>query len=151
MCCIRIGARAIALSSKGLGKGACAGHVFISSPAVSVGLAGRVRSTYFTAGVPQGYSRKGAALFGEGDYAKAVEAYTEGLQIEPENAQLRKGLEDAKSAAASAGGGFPSALSNMFGPDLLQKVAANPKIAKYLAQPDYVAMLQMLQSNPGSM
>lgn len=99
----------------------------------------------------KGYSRKGAALFGEGDYAKAVEAYTEGLQIEPENAQLRKGLEDAKSAAASAGGGFPSALSNMFGPDLLQKVAANPKIAKYLAQPDYVAMLQRLQSNPESM
>jgi len=44
----------------------------------------------------QGYSRLGAALHGLGSYDEAIEAYEKGLKIEPENASLKKGLQEVE-------------------------------------------------------
>lgn len=45
---------------------------------------------------PKGHSRKGAALILCGRYKEAMLAYKRGLEIEPENAGLLKGMEDLK-------------------------------------------------------
>ena len=51
----------------------------------------------------QGYSRKGAALHGLHEYDDAIEAYEAGLKIEPENAGLKKGKEDAMKEVQQQG------------------------------------------------
>lgn len=97
----------------------------------------------------KGYSRKGAALFGSGSYEEAIDAYNEGLKIDPNNAQLKKGLEDARNAVDNSSGPIPG-LEKLFGPDLIQKVAGNPKLSPYLADMDYINMLENIQQNPRS-
>ena len=47
----------------------------------------------------QGYSRLGAALSFLKRYDEAEKAYTKGLQLDPENAQLKSGLEEARAMA----------------------------------------------------
>ena len=49
----------------------------------------------------QGYGRLGAAFHGLGMFEEAAEAYETGLKIEPENAQLKKGLADLDRAMMS--------------------------------------------------
>jgi stress-induced-phosphoprotein 1 len=46
----------------------------------------------------KGYSRKGAALYGLENYDEAVAVYEKGLALDPENALLKRGLEDVKNA-----------------------------------------------------
>jgi len=97
---------------------------------------------------PKGYGRKGAALYGLGDLEGAAKAYEEGLKIEPTNSLLKKGLEDVERAMNDS----PlSSIANMFGPDMWAKLAANPKLSPYLAQPDVVSMLQECQKDPKNM
>ena len=50
----------------------------------------------------QGYNRKGTALYLLGKLEEACEAYQEGLKHEPNNAQLKKSLEEAESALAKS-------------------------------------------------
>ena len=43
---------------------------------------------------PKGYSRKAAALQGLNRVDEAIETFTAGLAVDPENEALKKGLED---------------------------------------------------------
>lgn len=45
----------------------------------------------------QGYSRKGAALSKLYRFEEACEAFSDGLRVNPDNAALKEGMEDAKS------------------------------------------------------
>jgi hypothetical protein len=46
----------------------------------------------------------------------------------------------------------PGGLGNVFSsPDLWNKINSNPKLKMFAFQPDYVAMINDLQKNPGSM
>ncbi|KAJ6781569.1 hypothetical protein PWT90_01564 [Aphanocladium album] len=105
----------------------------------------------------KGWGRKGAALHGKGDLLGANDAYEEGLKHDAANAQLKSGLASVEKAMQQeAGGGFgaggddPAAgLSRMFNdPQLLQKLASNPKTSSYLSDPSFMAKLQQLQKNP---
>lgn len=54
----------------------------------------------------KGWGRKGAALHGTGDLMGALEAYEEGLKVDPANAQNQKGVDAVKrdiDAEAKAG------------------------------------------------
>lgn len=51
----------------------------------------------------KGYGRKGAALHGKGDLAGASEAYEAGLKIDPNNAQVKSGLDSVKKAMEADG------------------------------------------------
>ena len=84
----------------------------------------------------KGYGRAGAALHGMGQYEEAVTMYNKGLEVEPGSAQLKQGLEAAKSAAASAGANPIAQLFN--DPTNLQKLASNPTTLGFLQQPDFV-------------
>ncbi|KAI8853574.1 chaperone [Chytridium lagenaria] len=83
-------------------------------------------------------------------YKESVEAYQAGLALEPSNTQMQKGLKDAEAALADlednglGGGGF----GKLFAGDVFSKIASNPKLASYLAQPDFVQKVRDCQANP---
>ncbi|KAI8955642.1 hypothetical protein F4801DRAFT_274212 [Xylaria longipes] len=105
---------------------------------------------------PRGWGRKGAALHGSGDLLGAVDAYEEGLKLDPNNAGLKNSLASVKraveqeEAGAGFGGGDPmGGLGNMFSdPNLLQKLMKNPKTSGYFSDPSFIAKVQALQKNP---
>ena len=93
----------------------------------------------------KGYSRKGAALHSLKRYDEAVAAYEAGLAIAPADAGLQSGLAEVKKAqSAPPSGGF-------LPPQLLTKLASHPKYGPKLADPAFMAKLQMLQTNPQAM
>lgn len=92
---------------------------------------------------PKGYSRKGAALHALRRYPDAITSYEAGLKIAPTDAGLQSGLAEVKKAqGASAGGG------SFLPPQLLSKLASHPKFGPKLADPAFMAKLNMLQTNP---
>ncbi|KAJ3256956.1 Hsp90 cochaperone [Boothiomyces macroporosus] len=95
-----------------------------------------------------GYSRKGAALHGLGKLTEAAEVYNAGLKVEPGNAQLQRALADVERAIESEALG---GIGNIFSADMWQKMATNPRLSPYLAQPDIVAKLQECQKDPKAM
>ncbi|KAG5971421.1 hypothetical protein E4U55_001228 [Claviceps digitariae] len=107
----------------------------------------------------KGWGRKGAALHGKGDLVGANDAYEEGLKHDANNAQLKSGLASVEKAmqheAGGMGGGFggdpTGGLGQMFNdPNMIQKLANNPKTSSYLADPSFMAKLQQMQRNPGN-
>ncbi|KAK3093252.1 hypothetical protein FSP39_013281, partial [Pinctada imbricata] len=98
----------------------------------------------------KGYSRKGTALSYLYRYQEAKETFEEGLQHDPDNQQLKEGLQEAKSHLTGPGESQP--ISSPFGqPDLMQKLEAHPKTREFLKQPDYKMMIQLLQTNPNAL
>ncbi|KAL8920562.1 MAG: hypothetical protein Q9208_006184 [Pyrenodesmia sp. 3 TL-2023] len=104
----------------------------------------------------KGWGRKGAALHGTGDLLGANDAFEEALKLDPTNAQAKSGLAavkraiDAEATEDGADGGF-GGLGNMFNdPNMLQKLASNPKTSSLLADPSFMAKLQKLKQNPNS-
>ncbi|CAG8537095.1 10334_t:CDS:10 [Funneliformis caledonium] len=85
----------------------------------------------------KGYSRKGAALHGLGKLEEARETYQEGLRYEPNNAQLKKALEEVESSPPS----------KIFPDDVLVKIALNPQLRSYLDQPDFVEKIKSIQND----
>lgn len=96
---------------------------------------------------PKGYSRVGAALHGLERWDEAVESYSKGLEIDPENAQMKQGLEDAKRAK-----GGRSGLGQLFSsPEVLSRLATDPRTRALMGQPDFMSMMKSLEENPQSM
>lgn len=104
---------------------------------------------------PKGYSRLGAALFGLSRFDEAKDAYEAGLKIDGSNAQLREGAEEAERAAArrqrasssgrSGGGGLGSLFKQ---PEVLARLAADPRTRTLLSQPDFAQMLKEIDEKP---
>lgn len=87
----------------------------------------------------------------------AHDAYEEALKLDPANAQGKSGLDAVKraiDAEAKEDGveGDPSGgLGSFFNdPQMLQKLAANPKTSSMLADPAFMAKLQRLKQNPNN-
>ncbi|KAI0921989.1 hypothetical protein AcW1_004179 [Taiwanofungus camphoratus] len=99
----------------------------------------------------KGYARKGAALHGQRKYQEAITVYEAGLKLE-DSPVLRKGLkevQDAKAADERGDSAEASGLGKLFGdPNLLGRLATNPRTQRHLADPTFVQRLQMLQQNP---
>ncbi|KAG8821708.1 Hsp90 cochaperone [Serendipita sp. 399] len=97
----------------------------------------------------KGYVRKGAALHGARKYDDAIAAYEEGLKVEDTPA-LKKGLEEVRQAKdADEAEGAASGLGKIFqDPGMWAKLAANPKTAPLLQDPQFAAQLRMMQANP---
>ena len=105
----------------------------------------------------KGYSRKGAALHSLKRYNDSISAYEEGLAKFPEDAALKKGLEDVKRekdnpyGIPSSGGGFGGgggAMPGLFGPQMMAQMAMNPATRPLLNDPDVMGKVKLLQSNP---
>ena len=73
----------------------------------------------------------------------------------PNDKGLLNGLESVKkekegpifSGGASAGG-MPPGMGNLFGPEMMAKIAMDPKLRGYMSDPDFMAKLQLLQKDP---
>lgn len=103
----------------------------------------------------KGWGRKGAALHGKGDLVGANDAYEAGLKHDANNAQLKSGLASVTKAMEYEASGMAqdpgASLGQMFNdPNLISKLAANPKTASLLADPSFMAKLQQIQKNPGN-
>lgn len=106
---------------------------------------------------PKGWGRKGTALFGKGDLLGANDAYEEGLKLDPKNAGMKNDLASVQRAMEQEAGGDnmnpfgdPSGgLGQMFNdPNLITKLASNPKTSGLLADPTFMAKLQAIKQNP---
>lgn len=99
----------------------------------------------------KGYSRKGSALHALKRFNDSIAAYEEGLLKFPDDQGLKSGLEAAKKAkegpSPSSRGGMP----NLFGPEMMAKIALDPKLRGYMSDPDFMAKLNKLQTDPNSL
>lgn len=87
----------------------------------------------------------------------ANDAFEEALKLDPENAQAKSGLASVKRAIEAEAredgmGGDPmGGLSGIFSdPQMIQKIASNPKTSSYLSDPQFMATLQRVRQNPNS-
>jgi stress-induced-phosphoprotein 1 len=87
----------------------------------------------------------------------AHDAYEEALKLEPGNVQAKSGLDavqraiQAEATADGVQGDPTGGLGGMFNdPALYEKLANNPKTAALLADPEFMAKLKKIQSNPNS-
>lgn len=95
----------------------------------------------------KGYSRKGSALAYLGRIDESITTYEAGLQIDPDNAQLRDGLAEVRAQRAQSRG-----FNNPFAmPDTINKLRANPVTRAYLDDPEYLKLLQQLQTDPSKL
>lgn len=87
----------------------------------------------------------------------ANDAFEEALKLDPANAQAKSGLAavqraiDAEAREDGLGGDPSGGLGNLFNdPQLIQKLASNPKTMPLLADPSFMAKLQRLKQNPNN-
>lgn len=98
----------------------------------------------------KGYSRHGAALHALKKYDEAVSVYKQGLEIAPTDAGLLGGLDEVnKAKTATAAPSNP--LGGLFSPQMMAKLAGNPKFAAKMQNPQFKAKLAMMQTNPQMM
>jgi len=98
----------------------------------------------------KGYSRKGAALAYLKRYEDALNAYKEGLKLDPENQQLKEGVREVESQKSQ--GRFDGGFANPFvGAGVLEKLRNDPRTKDYLNDPSYLKLISDLQQNPQSM
>jgi len=107
----------------------------------------------------KGYSRKGAALHNLKRYNDSIAAYETGLDEVPGDKGCVSGLEAVTKAkdgpafsTASPGGGMSMpGMGSLFGPDMMAKIALNPKLRPYLNDPEFMTKLQTLQKDPNQL
>ncbi|KAF2361591.1 Tetratricopeptide repeat 1 [Trinorchestia longiramus] len=106
---------------------------------------------------PKGYSRKGAALVYLNRLAEAEKAYQAGLELDPNNEQLKSGLSECKAKAprnSNSGGmpGMPGAFNLGFdNPSVIAKLATDPRTRDFLSDPSYMKMLNELKNDSSKM
>jgi len=94
----------------------------------------------------KGYGRLGSALLGLKKLPEAEKAYQQGLEIDPNNELLKKGLEDVYDQKRNEG---TNMIAQAFSaPDAIMKIANNPKTKAYLSQPDFLEKFKSIQANP---
>ncbi|XP_024870430.1 stress-induced-phosphoprotein 1 [Temnothorax curvispinosus] len=93
----------------------------------------------------KGYSRKGSALAYLGRYDESIRAYEKGLQLDPNNAQLRSSMAEVRAQKTAA------ATNPFNSPDIFVKLASDSRTKGYLADPEYMKLLQELRTNPQSL
>jgi len=94
---------------------------------------------------PKSYSRHGAALHKLRRYEEAEKVYQAGLQQFPGDATLSSALKSVQDEARTA----PPPAANPFG-NIMARLATHPKFSTWIADPNIVAKIQMLQTNPNS-
>lgn len=95
----------------------------------------------------KGYGRKGAALFGKGEFELAKKAYEDGLKVDGTNETCKNGVQECEQKL-SGEDEESKAFKKMFSdPQLLGKLATNPKTRAYLQQPDFMQMFAEIQKD----
>jgi len=96
----------------------------------------------------KGYSRMGTALVGLHKFDEAIAEYEKGLKLEPTNQQIKEALDEARKAKDRSSKQEPNVsdmFSQAFRGDVFSKIRMNPKLAPFLAQPDFVNIVLDIQ------
>lgn len=91
----------------------------------------------------KGYSRLGATLSYLERYSEALEAYKDGLKHDPENAQLKQGVQETEAKMKNQQNPFND-------PQLEAKLFQNPQTRAYLNDPSFQFILQQLKKDPSN-
>jgi stress-induced-phosphoprotein 1 len=79
-----------------------------------------------------------------GKYEEAKKAYQKALELEPENIQAQKALEEIDEMTDG-----DLNFQNMFDDKhIMEIISKHPKLAGYMAQPDFVKKLADIQKDP---
>lgn len=81
----------------------------------------------------------------------ANDAYEEALKLDPSNAQAKAGLDAVQRAMESETAGAGDFMNMFKDPNLIQKLASNPKTSALLADQQFVNKLMSLRNNPNGM
>lgn len=103
---------------------------------------------------PKGWSRKGAALHGTRNLSGALDAYKKSSELDPNNAAVKKDIANIEKALAAPDPmSDPTAgLGQMFSdPNLIAKLAGNPKTASLLSDATFMQKIQQIQRDPKSL
>lgn len=103
----------------------------------------------------KGYSRKGSALAYLGRLTESAQAYEEGLMHDPDNTQLKESLQEVQMQMMAGDSKFPEGPANTFSnpfrsPDVFVKLRNDPRTRQWMSDPEYIKMVQQLQSNPNA-
>jgi len=60
----------------------------------------------------------------------------------------KKEKEGPIFSGGTSAGGMPPGMGNLFGPEMMAKIAMDPKLRGYMSDPDFMAKLQLLQKDP---
>eukprot|EP00758_Cryptobia_borreli_P003882 Tbor_TRINITY_DN4038_c0_g1::TRINITY_DN4038_c0_g1_i1::g.11816::m.11816/K09553/STIP1; stress-induced-phosphoprotein 1 len=91
----------------------------------------------------KGYIRLGSAYHGLKQYDEAIKAYETGKDAAPDSSSLfDDAIEDVRKDSRPFQRQDP--FGKVFGPDCVQKIHANPKIAPYMMQPDFVQIISKI-------
>ncbi|XP_008330560.1 stress-induced-phosphoprotein 1 isoform X2 [Cynoglossus semilaevis] len=94
----------------------------------------------------KGYSRKAAAQEFLGRLEDARVTYQEGLRQEPNNQQLKEGLQNIEARLAEKMMMNPFAM-----PDLYKKLESDPRTRELLSDPSYRELLEQLKNKPSEL
>ncbi|KAL7570066.1 hypothetical protein ACA910_017101 [Epithemia clementina (nom. ined.)] len=99
----------------------------------------------------KGYSRKAAALHALKRYNDSIAAYQAGLAKFPDDAGMKKGLEDVqreKDNPFGTTGGAGGSGGGVFSPEMIAQMALDPRMRPMLNDPELMAKIKMVQQNP---
>lgn len=94
----------------------------------------------------KGYSRKGHLQFFMKDYDKALETYRAGLAVEPDNAELKEGMNRCVAAIRSFSA--PGGATDAEVAERQQRALADPEVQAILQDPVIRQVLQDFQEDP---
>ncbi|CAL1573823.1 unnamed protein product [Knipowitschia caucasica] len=94
----------------------------------------------------KGYSRKAAALEFLGRLEEAKTTYQEGIRHEPNNQQLKEGLQNIEARLAEKNMMNPFAVPNLY-----EKLENDSRTRDLLSQPSYRELLEQLRNNPSTL
>ena len=80
-----------------------------------------------------------------GRFDESIASYEQGLKLNPDNAQIKQGLEQCRKEKSAA---ETDDASGMFGPEAMMKLMANPRIAGYFQDPKFRNSFEMCKKDP---
>lgn len=98
----------------------------------------------------KGYSRKGLAEFKLGEQDKALETYKKGLELDPNNQQLKEGIKQVEASLKDEFdmGGMGNMMNNPQALQMLMKLMNDPETKDLMNDPTMFQTLQLAMANP---
>lgn len=97
----------------------------------------------------KGYNRVGAAQFGLGELEGAEKSYKKALELDSNNKAAKDGLSQVHQTQESRQQMPDLGFGQMFNdPNMIEKLKTNPKTAELMKDPQLVAKVMQLKSNP---
>ena len=84
-----------------------------------------------------------------GRFKEAIASFEQGLKLNPDNAQIKQGLEQCRKEMAAAETDEGS--GGMFGPEAMAKLMANPRIAGYFQDPKFRTLFDLCKRDPSQL